>query len=65
MPKPESQVQTALRVPPAFLRRLDEVASRMSGPGFNVTRTEVLRMASFRGLELLEAEWKTSKKVRR
>ena len=52
----EAQVQAAFRVPPPFLVRVDKVAESMSRPGLNVTRTEVLRMAAFRGLELLEKE---------
>lgn len=54
--KQEPQVQAAFRVPRSFLERVDRVAERMSRPGLRLIRTDVLRMASFKGLELLEAE---------
>lgn len=54
--KQEGQVQTAIRLSPALLARLDKLAERMSEPGMPVTRAEVLRLAAFRGVEQLEAE---------
>ena len=56
--KQEQTVQTAIRVPESWLTRLDKVAENMSQPGMRVTRTEVLRLAAYRGLEALEAEKK-------
>jgi len=52
----EEQVQTAIRLPQSLLVRLDKLAERMSQPGMKITRTEVLRLGLFRGVELLEAE---------
>jgi predicted DNA-binding protein len=54
----EGQVQTAIRLPPSLLARLDKLAERMSQPGMAVTRAEVLRLATFRGVAELEAEKK-------
>lgn len=52
----EPQVQTAVRVPESWLVRLDRLAEKMSRPGMPVTRTEVLRLAMYRGIEGLERE---------
>lgn len=54
--KKEQRVQTAIRFPKALLERADKLAARMTQPGMNVMRADVLRMAAFRGIELLEAE---------
>jgi hypothetical protein len=54
--KQEQQVQTAIRLPEVLLVRVDELAVRMSQPGMRVTRAEVLRLAAFKGVELLEGD---------
>jgi predicted transcriptional regulator len=54
--KTDPQTQTAIRLPDSLLARLDKLAERMSEPGMRVTRTEVLRLAVFRGASELEAE---------
>ena len=54
----EPQIQTAIRVPESWLVRLSKLAEKMSQPGMRVTRTEVLRLSVFRGLEVLENEAK-------
>lgn len=54
--KEAPQVQTALRLPEGLLDRIDALAKRMSQPGMVVTRAEILRVATFKGVELLEAE---------
>lgn len=59
--KQEEQIQTALRFPASFFDRLDKAAKLMSEPGMSVTRTEVLRLAAFRGLKEIEAEQKKSR----
>jgi predicted transcriptional regulator len=56
----EQTVQTAVRVPESLLDRLDKIAERLrhQQPGIAFTRTEVLRLALNRGVELLENEGK-------
>jgi predicted DNA-binding protein len=56
--KQEQQVQTAIRVPESWLDRLDKIAERMSRPGVRITRTEALRDALYRGIEVIEADGK-------
>ena len=52
--KQEQRVQTAIRLPESSLKLADKIADRMSRPGFNVTRAEVLRAAVAEGLKTLE-----------
>jgi hypothetical protein len=54
--KQESQVQTGMRVPESWLDRLDRLAKKRSEPGITITRTEMLRLATYRGIVELEAE---------
>jgi len=54
----DEQIQTAIRVPKSWLKRLDVVAADLSQPGMRVTRAEVLRLAAHRGLVEMEAEGK-------
>jgi hypothetical protein len=56
--KQDEQVQWAVRLPESFLERADKLAERMSEPAMKITRTDVLRMAMFRGIEQLETEKK-------
>jgi len=56
--KQDHQVQTAIRLSEALLARIDKIAERMSQPGMQVTRAEVLRLAAFRGVAAIEAEGK-------
>jgi predicted transcriptional regulator len=56
--KGEQHVQVAIRVPESVLERVDRIADKMSQPGMRVTRTDVLRLATYRGVEQLEAEQK-------
>jgi len=56
--KQDEQIQWAVRLPESFLERADKLAERMSEPAMKITRTDVLRMAMFRGIEQLEAEKK-------
>jgi hypothetical protein len=55
-PDSELGVATAVRYSKSFVKELDRIAERISEPGKRFTRVEVLRMASYRGLEQLEAE---------
>lgn len=52
--KQEDQVQLCVRYPESFTKRLDKIAEKLSEPGKRFTRVEVLRMASYRGLEAME-----------
>lgn len=54
----QDQVQTGIRLPKSMMKRLDKIAERMSEPGMPVTRTEVLRRATFLGVEQLEEKLK-------
>ena len=54
----ESTIQTAVRVPESLLEELDRLADNLSQPGMKVTRTEVLRLALYRGVEQLKREGK-------
>jgi predicted DNA-binding protein len=56
--KHEQQIQTAIRFPESFYKRLDKLVGRMSEPGKRFTRIEVLRLAAFRGIAELETETK-------
>lgn len=48
--------QVAVRVPTSWLTRADKIAESMSQPGMRVTRTEVLQLATYRGVDQLETE---------
>lgn len=58
--KPEPQVTISGRFPESLVERLDKVAEHLQAtqPGIRVTRSEVIRLATFRGIELLETEQK-------
>jgi hypothetical protein len=51
-----SAVTISLHVPPEWCRRADPVATKMSRPGLEMRRADVLRMALAHGLELMERE---------
>lgn len=52
----EKTIQVALRIPVSLFVRLDKAAERMSQPGLRITRTEILRIATFRGIKEIETE---------
>lgn len=52
--KQEPYIQTAVKVPSALLERMDRLAEHMSQQGMRVTRSEVLRLAAFKGMDILE-----------
>lgn len=52
--KQETLVQTAIRLPESALKHADKIADRMSGGGFPIKRSEVLRAAVTEGLKALE-----------
>lgn len=50
----EKQVQWAVKLSESFLERADKLAKAMSEPAMKFTRTDVLRMAMYRGVTDLE-----------
>lgn len=54
-------IQTAIRLPRALLDRIDVISASMSTEGIEITRSDVLRMSAFRGVDILEAERKTNR----
>ena len=49
-------VQTAVRLDPELIARLDAIAGKMSRPGLEVTRTDALRICLLTGLQAIEKE---------
>ena len=49
-------VQTAVRLDPELLARLDAVATKLSRPGLDVTRADAIRIALATGLQAIEKE---------
>jgi predicted DNA-binding protein len=49
-------VQTAVRLDPELLVRLDAVATKLSRPGLEVTRADAIRIALATGLQAIEKE---------
>jgi predicted DNA-binding protein len=49
-------VQTAVRLDPELLARLDAVAVKLSRPGLEVTRADAIRIALATGLLAIEKE---------
>jgi predicted DNA-binding protein len=62
--KHEDQIQTAIRLPESLFDRLDKLAEQLSRPGMKATRAGVMRLAVFRGVEQLEAEYKKARTSR-
>jgi hypothetical protein len=56
--KQEETVQTAFRIPKSWLEHADKLAERLSQPGMQATRTDVIRLALARGFDVLDAEVK-------
>lgn len=52
----ENTRQIALKIPEAWLSRVDAMVPIMCRPGVLVTRTDVIRAAIARGLDALETE---------
>jgi predicted transcriptional regulator len=50
------QLNTALRLSTSVVERIDALADRISQPGLTVSRSEAMRLAILRGLDLLERE---------
>ena len=49
-------VQTAVRLDPELIARLDVIAAKLSRPGLEVTRTDAIRIALLTGLQAIEKE---------
>jgi len=49
-------VQTAVRLDPEMVARLDAIAAKLSRPGLEVTRTDAIRIALLTGLQAIEKE---------
>jgi predicted DNA-binding protein len=50
------QLNTALRLSTSVVERIDAVAARNSQPGLTVSRSEAMRLAIVRGLDILDRE---------
>ena len=49
-------MQTAVRLDPELIARLDVIAAKLSRPGLEVTRTDAIRIALLTGLQAIEKE---------
>jgi hypothetical protein len=60
MPRPPSEntFQVTFKIPDAWIAQADALASAMSRPGLTITRTDALRQALAKGLDVLGAEIK-------
>jgi hypothetical protein len=62
MPKSKTEkekgatVQTAIRLDPEVIGRLDAVAAKLSRPGLSVTRSDAMRICLLTGLTAIEKE---------
>jgi hypothetical protein len=68
MPKPPSEntTQVAFKIPDQWLDRAEVLAVALSRPGIStVTKTEILRAALARGLDVLEEETPAKPRAKR
>jgi predicted transcriptional regulator len=49
-------VQTAVRLDSEVIVHLDAIATKLSRPGLEVTRTDALRIALMTGIQVIEKE---------
>jgi hypothetical protein len=63
--KNENTTQLAVRLPEAWLARLDSLIPWLAKPGVATTRTDAIRAALARGLDALEAERQGETKARK
>jgi hypothetical protein len=63
MPRPQSEntFQVAFKIPDAWVKMADEIATAMSQPGVTLTRTDALRAALWGGLSDLHERHVTRK----
>lgn len=53
--EPDAEVaQMTIRLPDSLLARAENIGKRMSQPGLELNRADILRMAACRGIEILE-----------
>jgi len=55
-PKTENTAQLAVRIPDAWLPRLDALIPWLAKPGVSATRTDAIRAVMSRGLDAFEEE---------
>jgi hypothetical protein len=66
MPKPPTNnVMLAIRVPAEWLVEADSLASELSTPGLQLTRTDIFRQAIASGLEALRGRVRKPAKPRK
>ncbi len=56
MPRPVDTSQITFRAPTPWLAGLDALAAKLSRPGIELTRTDAVRAACARGLQVMLAE---------
>jgi predicted DNA-binding protein len=61
-PKEPATVQTAIRIPPEWVPRLQAVADALSRPGVPLTPSDAMRAAIAEGLTVLEAQLQIASK---
>ena len=59
--KREKLIKIGCRLPRALLDRIDVIAANLSVEGIEITRSDVLRISAFKGVDILEAERKTNR----
>lgn len=62
MAQETGMTQVVVRIPSAWIKDLDEIAARMSRPGIEHTRSDILRAAIAQGIQALCKE--TERKIR-
>jgi hypothetical protein len=55
-PPSENDTQIAIRLPAQWIERADALVPGLSHPGISISRSDALRAALSRGLDMLEAE---------
>lgn len=63
-PKGENDDQASFTLPGAWVVEVDELAKTLSQPGAKRTRSDVMRMALRRGIDVLRSEAKSAKAKR-
>jgi len=62
---PRAKVQLAVRIPRGWLTRLDALIPKIAQEGVQTTRTDAIRVALAKGLDLLESARARAKATRR
>ena len=61
----DERVQTAIYLERSLIERADKLATKLTRPGMRFARADVIRMASFKGLEIMEGEQERAEKTKR